>query len=97
MDIPGMTLPGPRELWDGARAALPEVPDRTLFHFAMTELSQEDREQLRLKPDDPIIREKVKRVFFEKHPREKKRLEQLDFRGPGGDGRRKSAKPSEDR
>jgi hypothetical protein len=56
------------------------VPDRTLFHFAITELPREDREELRLKPDDPAIREKVKKVFFEKHPREKKRLQQLDFR-----------------
>src|SRR5262249_8134260 len=39
LDVPGMTLPGPRELWDNARAALPEVPDRALFHFAMSELS----------------------------------------------------------
>ncbi len=78
LTIPGMTLPGPKELWDNARAALPEVPDGTLFHFAMTELSREEREGLPLSSNDPAAREKVKKKFFEKHPRELKRLQQLD-------------------
>jgi hypothetical protein len=83
LDVPGMTLPGPRELWDNARAALPEVPDRTLFHFVMSELSAEDRQKLPLSSDDPVVREKVKKKFFEKHPRELRRLQQLDSRGIG--------------
>ena len=37
--VPGMSLPGPRELWDSARTALPDLPDRVLSAFAGTELS----------------------------------------------------------
>ncbi len=81
LDVPGMTLPGPRELWDNARTALPEVPDRTLYHFVMSEMSEEEREKLPLSSGDPVVREKVKKKFFEKNPRELKRLQRLDSRG----------------
>src|SRR5262249_52100871 len=79
--LPGMTLPGPRELWERARAALPDVPERTLFHFAMKELSPKDRERLRL--GQAAAHEWLKKEFFKRHPRELRRLEQLDHRPRG--------------
>jgi hypothetical protein len=78
---PGVRLPGPPELWQDVRGALPEVPERTLFHFAMTGLSKEEQERLRQSPRDPAVHEEVKKKFFKKNPKELKRLQQLDARG----------------
>jgi hypothetical protein len=82
MEIPGMSLPGPKELWNNARAALPEVPERTLMHFVMTEMNRENRDRVSSELSDPAVREKVRKEYFRKHPRELKRLQQLDVRGP---------------
>jgi hypothetical protein len=73
-------LPG--VLPDGARSALPEVPDRTLFPFLMKELTHQERQRLRLTLGDAEGRERVKQEFFKRHPRELRRLQQLDFRAP---------------
>lgn len=78
LQMPGLTLPGPRELWDRAKAALPEVPERTLYHFLTNELTKEDRDRLRFSPGDPAARERLKQEFFKRHPRELRRLQQLD-------------------
>src|SRR5262249_45004641 len=70
--------PGPRR--DRAKAALPEVPERALFHFLWNELTREERDRLKLSLNDPADRERVKQEFFKRHPRELRRLQQLDFR-----------------
>jgi hypothetical protein len=79
LQVPGMTLPGPRDLWDRAKTALPEVPERALFHFLWSELTRAERDQLRLSPGEPGWRERVKQEFFKRHPKELRRLQQLDF------------------
>ncbi|MBI1914881.1 MAG: hypothetical protein HYS12_09115, partial [Planctomycetes bacterium] len=73
-----MRLGPPRR--DKAKTALPEVPERALFHFLWIELSQEERDRLRLSLRDPAARERVKQEYFKRHPRELRRLQQLDFR-----------------
>jgi hypothetical protein len=79
--IPGMSLPGPPALWEGARAALPEVPGHVLRDFALNELTPADRARLGLSAADPEAgRQKLKEAFFQKHPRELRRLRQLDRR-----------------
>jgi hypothetical protein len=65
--IPGLTLPGPHELWDSARAQLPDVPDRTLHQFAMKELTAEDRRRMGISLSDPHgSRERIKWAWFNK-------------------------------
>jgi hypothetical protein len=77
--IPGMSLPGPRELWDAARAALPEVPGHLLYQFALTELSEEDRAELELSAADPAgSRERLKKAYFKrKRPHRKGQRERM--------------------
>ncbi len=79
LPVPGMTLPGPRELWDRARAALPELPERTLYGF-WNELRREDPKWRRLSPADPNWRDEVKQEYFKRNPRERQRLQLLDVR-----------------
>jgi hypothetical protein len=71
--LPGLTLPGPVELWDAAREALPNVPDRVLREFAITELTPEERTRLRISATDPNSRDRLRAEFFRKHPNEMKR------------------------
>lgn len=75
--IPGMSLPGPRAIWELARLALPEVPDRILQEFAVTELSEEERSRLNLSIADPASRDRIKQEFFRKHPNELRRYRRL--------------------
>src|SRR5439155_11161420 len=51
--IPGLSLPGPRDLWDDARAHLPDVPDQILHRFALTQLSSEERRRMGISLSDP--------------------------------------------
>jgi hypothetical protein len=77
--IPGMSLPGPAELWERARtAALPEVPDHELRAF-VGELSHEDMRKLNLSPQDPSSRDRIRQEYFRRHPSELKRLHDLDW------------------
>jgi hypothetical protein len=78
LEVPGMKLPGPPELWEKARSALPELPDRTLRDFAAAELTAKERADLQLSADDPDSRERLKEAFFKKHPRELERLKKID-------------------
>lgn len=65
--LPGLSLPGPAELWDQARVSLPDVPDRLLMQFALHEASPEDRAKWQLNSSDPMgSREKVKREWYSK-------------------------------
>ena len=85
--IPGMSLPGPRELWSNARAAaaLPDVPDRFLAQFAKTELTKEERAALHLGAADPTEKwEILKEEYFKRHPEELQRLRRLDRRPAAG-------------
>ncbi len=65
---------------DKPKANLPEIPERTLYHFLMNELTREDRKGLNFVPGDPDALARVKQEFFKRHPRELRRLQQLDFR-----------------
>jgi hypothetical protein len=76
--LPGLTLPGPRELWESVRSALPEVPDHILRDFAVAELSKEERASLQLSSVDPDSRDRLKQAYFKKHPQELSRLRRLD-------------------
>ena len=70
--IPGMSLPGPRELWHHARAAAPDVPGHVLWQFAQKELTPRDWSELGLRPDDPLgNREKVKREYLRREKQRK--------------------------
>jgi hypothetical protein len=85
--IPGMSLPGPRELWESARAAaLPDVPERELQAFA-AELTAEERERLNLSPADPALYDRLRQEYFRRHPHELKRLHDLEQKGRPGKGR----------
>jgi hypothetical protein len=79
--IPGMSLPGPRELWESARtASLPEVPDHMLREF-VGELSQEELTNLNLSPMDPSSRDRLRQEFFRRHPKYLRHLRELDTAG----------------
>jgi hypothetical protein len=82
LSIPGMSLPGPQELWESARTALPEVPDHDLRAFALTELSAEERKALNLSPNDPESRDRLRQEYFRKHPQELHRLRHPEHRPP---------------
>ena len=80
--VPGMSLPGPRELWDNARTALPDVPARVLFAFGQSELSPEAKANLLQVGDEAEQREILKQEYFKKYPHELQRLRRLDRRPP---------------
>lgn len=81
--VPGMSLPGPRELWDSARTALPDVPNRVLAALDKSELSPEAKASLLSVGDDMAERREIlKEEYFKKYPQELQRLRRLDHRGP---------------
>jgi hypothetical protein len=80
-DIPGMKLPGPKDFWDKARAALPEVPDHVLRDFVLMELSPEERAELLIPAEDPEAnRERIREAYFKKKPELLKKQRQIDSR-----------------
>jgi hypothetical protein len=81
LDVPGMKLPGPKEFWDKARAALPEVPDHVLRDFVVMELSPEERHELQVTADDPeASRERIREAYFKKKPEQLKKQRQIDVK-----------------
>jgi len=68
LEIPGMKLPGPREFWDNLRAALPDVPDKMLSDFALTELSPRELAEMQLSVTDPSSRDRLTKEFFKRKP-----------------------------
>jgi hypothetical protein len=78
--IPGMTLPGPRKLWEDAlTAGLPDVPGRLLLEFALNELTAEERASLHLSAADPKgSRERLKKAYYLRKPRKNDRTAQAD-------------------
>ncbi len=80
LQMPGASLPGPQAVWDAARNALPELPDRVLRDFALYDLTAEERAELRLTPADPQGRERLRQEYFKRYPDELQRLRQLDLR-----------------
>jgi hypothetical protein len=82
--VPGMSLPGPRELWEPFRNKprdLPEVPERALREFMQKNLSTEERAQLpSLSLGNPETNERVTEQYFQKNPDELRRLRQVDRR-----------------
>jgi hypothetical protein len=88
LPIPGMGLPGPRDLWlpfqrksPTKRDFLPDVADRTLLDFAKNELSAEERADLpSMSLSDPLAREEWKRAYFVHHPETLKQLKRQDVR-----------------
>jgi hypothetical protein len=78
-----LDLPGPPELWADARAALPDVPERTLREFRRNELSPEGAAKVKAANGDPVEqREIVKQEFFKKYPGQLVRFRRLERRGP---------------
>lgn len=69
LTVPGTALPGPHEFWERVRAVLPDVPDHTLRDFALTELTAEERANLRLSYGDPASLERLKKEYYRRHPR----------------------------
>ena len=88
LTIPGMGLPGPRDLWDpfkrkspSKRDFMPDVSDGTLLDFAKNELSAEERADLpSMSLSDPLAREELKRAYFVHHPEILKQLKRQDNR-----------------
>jgi len=82
-----MSLPGPRELWNSARAALPAVAQIKLEEFARNELTDEDRAKLAHAGNDLEEQlEMLKDLYFNKVPpgNELIKLRGLDRRGTEG-------------
>jgi hypothetical protein len=79
--IPEMSLPGPVELWENTRLALPEVPDHLLMQFALHESTPEDRAEWELNTADPMgSRKKVKEAWYRKKlEQERKRQRSNSF------------------
>jgi len=73
-----LTPAGPKELWENAHKALPEVPDRVLREFALYELDSEERKRLNLSATDPESRERLTQMYFDKKPGELQRLRRLN-------------------
>jgi hypothetical protein len=72
--LPGLSLPGPPELWESVRLAMHEVPDRVLMQFARYEASEADRQRWKLNKADPVgSREKVKKEWYRKQMAEQER------------------------
>jgi hypothetical protein len=81
--VPGMSLPGPRELWNSARGALPAVAQIKLEDFARNELTAEDSAKVQRAGDLEEQLEMLKDLYFNKyHPEELIKLRALDRRGP---------------
>jgi hypothetical protein len=66
--IPGMAVPANPEFWQAMKTALPDVPDRVLRDFALTELSAEERAELNLSLGDPSSRDRLTQTYFKRHP-----------------------------
>jgi hypothetical protein len=73
LTVPGMARPCPPEFWDAAGKLLPDVPDRALRHFALDELSPDERKELKLSLDDASSRERLVEKYWARHPAELKR------------------------
>jgi hypothetical protein len=86
LSIPNMPLPGPPDFWERLKVATTDVPVKWLQEFARDELTREEREQLRLKFDDPESLQRLKELFlkrkpgamFQMGPRERPRLPRKD-------------------
>ena len=80
LDIPMMRLPGAAELREKLRsvAELPDLPDRTLREFFVTELSENERAEMHLSLDDPESRDRLRQEFFKRHPKALNRLRDID-------------------
>jgi hypothetical protein len=78
LQVPGMTLPGPRRMWDKFRITatvgaepLPEVPDEALLEFVRKGMTQEERATLSsYSLADPASREQVKQLYYNRNPNE---------------------------
>jgi hypothetical protein len=66
--IPGTVRPEPKEFFDAMSKLLPDVPNRTLRNFALTELTAEERNAMKLSPDDESSRERLIAKYWERHP-----------------------------
>lgn len=66
--IPGLARPEPKEFLEAMSKVLPDVPDRTLRNFALTELTAEERTNMNLTPDDEKSRERLLEKYWERHP-----------------------------
>jgi len=85
-EVPLLEFPGASELWEKVRSpagGLPELPDRLLRDFFFTELSAEDRAELRLSLDDPESRDRLRQEYFKRYPKVLNRLRDLDKRRLG--------------
>ena len=86
--LPGMVLPGPRDVWEAFRRKsaamhdfLPEVDDRTLLDFANHELTADERSAWpSMSLSDPQAREEWKRAYFMRHPEVLKQRKRQDIR-----------------
>jgi hypothetical protein len=88
LQLPGMMLPGPRQLWDTFRTQretassdeLPEVPDHALLEFVRDMEPQERSKLPSLSLDSPTSRALLKQAYFQKNPAELQRIRQADLK-----------------
>lgn len=82
LQIPGTVLPGAAEVWDKYRDSSGDEPsvvsDRVLYDFALTELTEEERESLRFALGDPAARERLQQEYIRRHPDDWQKLQQSD-------------------
>jgi hypothetical protein len=93
LKVPGTSLPGPPEMWDRLKAALPPVPDRTLRNFLLLELTAEDRERLRLSLDDAASRQRLEAEYYARHPGALLRARSSDPPARSGKGKKDTGRP----
>ncbi len=85
LPIPGASLPGPPEFWDGYRdrpqAALEDpsvVSDLVLAVFAESELTASERGELGVALSDPPTRERLQQEYIKRHPDEWQKIVDAD-------------------
>jgi hypothetical protein len=65
LPIPGMSLPGPRTLWEASHAALPNIPGHVLEDFALRSMSKDQRAGIQFPLPDRASKERMTRAFME--------------------------------
>src|SRR5262245_33813195 len=73
LTMPGTVRPCPSEFWDAMTKLMPDVPSRALRNFVLTELSAEERGELKLAPDDAASRERLLDKYWARHLEEPER------------------------
>jgi hypothetical protein len=70
VQLPGTFRPCEAEFWDAMGKLLPDVPDRVLRTFALNDLTPNERDELKLSPDDAASRERLIEKYWARHQKD---------------------------